>query len=93
MLKRNRLMAVVAAAALLLGVACLIAVDVFLRAVLNHPIIGVAEIVANADKARAKLGWQPKHADLDLRGWSARRDLATNPQAVGSTLKYSRGLS
>lgn len=25
-----------------------------------------AEIVANADKARATLGWQPKHADLDL---------------------------
>ena len=35
------------AAALLIGVACLIAVDVFLRGVLNHPIIGVAEIVAN----------------------------------------------
>jgi UDP-glucose 4-epimerase len=25
-----------------------------------------AEIVANADKARATLGWSPKHADLDL---------------------------
>ena len=25
-----------------------------------------AEIVANADKARATLHWQPKHADLDL---------------------------
>lgn len=35
------------AAALLLGVAILIAVDVLMRAVVNKPIIGVAEIVAN----------------------------------------------
>lgn len=35
------------AASLLIFVACLIAVDVVLRAIINRPIIGVAEIVAN----------------------------------------------
>lgn len=35
------------AAALLIGVALLIATDVVLRTFFNHPIIGVAEIVAN----------------------------------------------
>ncbi len=35
------------AAALLIGVAIVIAVDVFLRGVVSRPIIGVAEVVAN----------------------------------------------